>query len=175
MGAGKSIALVGAIIAVVTLILSFIVPQYFGWYRIEGTTLGVTAGVYFTGLGTLAVVPAIIPFAGLDYLQLIGGIVLIVGVVVCIIGAAKEMKAAGIVGGILILVSPLMLIIDLLVSAGDFAAIIMSLGGPPGASVFWGSFLISGPPDVLLSWGLWIGFFISLGGGVLGVIGGATL
>ena len=85
------------------------------------------------------------------------------------------MKAAGIVGGILILVSPLMLIIDLLVSAGDFAAIIMSLGGPPGASVFWGSFLISGPPDVLLSWGLWIGFFISLGGGVLGVIGGATL
>ncbi|MFX1303882.1 MAG: hypothetical protein ACFFBV_01820 [Promethearchaeota archaeon] len=174
MGAGKSITLVGAIIAVVTLLLSFIVPQYFGWYRIEGTVLGITGGVYFTGLGTLASVPAGGP-TGFDYLQLIGGIALIVGVVACIIGAVKEMKAAGIVGGILILVSPLILIIDLAISASGFAALIMSLGGPPGASVFWGSFLIVGPPDVLLSWGIWIGTFLSLGGGVLGIIGGATL
>lgn len=174
MGAGKSICIVGAIIAAVTLILSFIVPQYFGWYRIEGTSLGVTMGFYFTGLGTLAVVPAI-PYFALDYLQLIGGIALIIGIILCIVAAVKEMKTAGIVGGILILVSPLMLIIDLAVSASGFATLIASMGGPAGASVFWGSFLVVGPPDVLLSWGLWIGSFLSLGGGVLGLIGGATL
>ena len=175
MGTGKALALIGAVLALATLALSFVVPNFFGWYRIEMSAIGITAGIYYTGLGTIVVVPAIIPMTGMDIFGVIGGILLIVGSIACIIGGVKESKAAGIIGGVLIILSPLILIINLLVGAGDFAAMIQSLGGPAGASVLWGSITITGPPDVLMSWGLWIGSFLSLGAGVLGLIGGASV
>jgi len=175
MGAGKVLALIGAILALATLGLSFVIPAFFGWYRIEMSALGTTIGVYFTGVGTLAVVGAPGTIEGFALFELIGGILLIVGAIVCIVGAVKESKAAGIVGGILILLSPLLLLMDLLLGIGDFAALIQLMGGPAGANPLWGSFTITGPPDIIMSWGLWIGSFLALGAGVLGIIGGATL
>ncbi|MBY8984268.1 MAG: hypothetical protein KGD65_04305 [Candidatus Lokiarchaeota archaeon] len=175
MGAGKVLALIGAIIALVSVALSFIAPAFFGWYRIEVSSLGITVGVYITGIGSIVTVPAILPVEGMAIFELIGGIVLIIGAIVCIVGAVKESKAAGIVGGILILVGPLLLILDLLLGLGDFAALIALLGGPTGTSAFWGSITIVGPPDVVMSWGIWIGAFLALGGGVLGLIGGAAV
>lgn len=175
MGSGKALALIGAVLALITLALSFVVPNFFGWYRVEASLLGMTIGIYITGLGTLAAVPAIVPVAGMEIFVLIGGILLIVGAIACIIGGIKESKAAGIVGGVLILLSPLILIIDLLAGLGEFAAMIQLLGGPAGASAIWGSITITGPPDVLLSWGIWIGSFLALGAGVLGLIGGASV
>ena len=174
MGSGKTLALVGAVLALATLALSFIVPNIFGWYRIEASGMGMTAGIYFTGLGTLATVPAgMMPGGGFAIFELIGGICLIIGSIACIIAGVKESKAAGIIGGVLILLSPLILIIELLVGAGDFALLIQTLTGPAGASVFWGSYLIA--PGVTLSWGIWIGTFLSLGAGVLGLAGGASV
>ena len=172
LGAGKALALIGAVVALITLALSFVVPNFFGWYRVEASMLGMTAGVYFTGLGTLVSVPA--GFTGeMDIFVLIGGILLIVGAIACIIGGVKESKAAGIIGGFLILLSPLILIINLLIGTGEFAAMIQLLGGPAGASVLWGSITIPGP--MTLTWGIWIGSFLSLGAGVLGLIGGASV
>ena len=173
MGSGKTLALIGAVLALITLALSFVVPNFFGWYRVEVSSMGMTVGIYITGLGTIAIVPAIIPIAGIDIFVLIGGILLIVGAIACIIGGVKESKAAGIIGGVLILLSPLILIIDLLIGLGEFAAMIQLLGGPAGASVLWGSITIPGP--MTLTWGIWIGSFLSLGAGVLGLIGGATV
>lgn len=172
MGAGKALALIGAVVALITLALSFVVPNFFGWYRVEASMLGMTAGVYFTGLGTLVSVPAGFT-GGMEIFVLIGGILLIVGAIACIIGGVKESKAAGIIGGFLILLSPLILIINLLIGTGEFAAMIQLLGGPAGASVLWGSITIPGP--MTLTWGIWIGSFLSLGAGVLGLIGGATV
>ena len=175
MGAGKVLALIGAIVALVSVALSFVAPAIFGWYRIELSSLGITIGVYITGIGSIVSVPAVLPIAGMAIFELIGGVLLIIGAIVCIIGAIKESKAAGIVGGILILLSPLVLILDLLLGFSDFAAMITLLGGPAGSSAFWGSFTIVGPPDVLMSWGIWIGAFLALASGVLGLIGGASV
>ncbi len=172
---GKVLALIGAIVALASVALSFIVPQFLGWYRIEMSTLGVTVGVYITGLGTIASIPAGAPVTGFATFELIGGILVIIGAILLIVGAVKESKGAGIAGGVLTLLGPLLLLIDLLLDFGDFAAMIQVLGGPAGASVFWGSFTIVGPPDVLMSWGIWIGSFVALAGGVLGIIGGALV
>jgi len=175
MGAGKVLALIGAIVALVTLALSFVVPAFFGLYRIEFSALGTTIGVYITGIGTLVSVPSGLPVSGFAIFELIGGILLIIGAILCIVASVKESKAVGIVGGVLILLCPLLLIIDLLLGLGDFAAMIELLGGPAGASALWGTFTITGPPDVIMSWGIWIGSFVTLAGGVIGIIGGATL
>lgn len=173
MGAGKVLALIGAIVGLVSVALSFVLPAFFGWFRIEGAVGGITViGFYITGLGTFAVT-GFPGFPGIAIFELIGGIVLIIGAIVCIIGAVKESKVAGIVGGILILVAPILLLLDLLIGMSGFSILIETLGGPPGASVLWGSFVPA--PGVLLSWGIWIGTFVALGGGVLGLIGGATL
>lgn len=172
MGAGKIIAIVGAIIGVISVVLSLIVPQFFGWYRLEISGFGMTVGIYFTGLGTLASIPPGGP-TGMDTMILIGGIMLLAGAVLCIIGAFKEMKALGIVGGILILLGPMLLLLELLIGMGEFATLISLLGGPVGANVIWGSSVLG--PGVVISWGIWIGFFLSLGAGVLGIIGGASL
>ena len=175
MGAGKVLALIGAIIALVSVALSFIAPAIFGWYRIEISSLGITAGVYITGIGSLVVVPATLPVQGLAIFELIGGVLLIIGAIICIIGALKESKVAGIIGGVMILLGPIILILDLLLSFGGFTELIELLGGPAGTNAFWGSITIVGPPDVLISWGIWIGSFLALAGGVLGLIGGASV
>jgi hypothetical protein len=174
MGAGKVVTLIGAIVGLASIALSFVLPAFFGWYRIEGSYGGtVVIGAYFTGLGTLATTGGMPPIGGIAIFQLIGGAVLIVGAILCIVGASKEKKALGIVGGILILAGPMFLIMDLLVlSSADFAAMILGLGGPPGASPLWGSFVPA--PGALLSWGIWIGTFIAFAGGALGLIGGIT-
>ncbi len=175
MKAGKILAIIGAIVAIVSVGLSFVLPTIFGWYRIELSAIGISVGIYFTGIGSVATTGGIGGISGFATLELIGGILLIIGAIICIVGVIKESKAAGIVGGVLILLAPLILIIDLLTGLGDFADLIQTLGGPSNASVFWGSFTITGPPDVLMSWGIWIGSFLALGGGALGIIGGAIV
>jgi len=175
LGAGKGIAIVGAVIGLMSVLLSFIAPQIFSWYRIEISSMGITGKIYITGIGTVVSVPAGAPIGGFAIFELIGGILLIIGAIVCIIGAVKELKAAGIVGGILILLGPLLLIMDLLLGLGEFTEVLAFLGGPADVNALWGSITIVGPPDFLVSWGIWIGSFLALAGGVLGLIGGASV
>jgi len=84
-----------------------------------------------------------------------------------IIGAAKEIKVMGIIGGVLTLIGPILLFSNLLIGIYDFQGL---LGDP---NVFWGFREVG--PGVWLSWGVWIGFFMALVGGVLGLVGGATV
>jgi hypothetical protein len=175
MGAGKVISIIAAALAIIVIALSFVVPNFFGLYRIEFTTMGYTIGVYITGIGTFASTGGLPPIGDIAIFELIGGILVIVGAVLCIVAAIKEMKVVGIIGGVLILLGPLILIIDMLAGMSDFATLIALLGGPTGANPLWGSFTITGPPDVLMAWGIWIGTFLTLGAGVLGIVGGATL
>ena len=107
------------------------------------------------------------PLTDIIFLTLIGAMALIGGAIILIIGAAKEIKAMGIIGGVLTLIAPILLLINLFVGIYDFQAIV----GEP--NVFWG--LIEVGPGVFFSWGVWIGFFMALVGGVLGLVGGATV
>lgn len=91
-----------------------------------------------------------------------------VGSVLLIIGAIIESKAAGLIGGIVLLLGPMVLVLDLLIGIGNYSVML-----PPGQGAFWGTIEIL--PGTFLSWGVWIGFFMAVGAGVLGIIGGATI
>jgi len=171
MGIGKILTLVGAFAGILSIILSFILPQYFSWFRIE---LEGVSGVYITGLGTITSIPP--GASGYGIINVVGGIGSILGAIICIYGGVKKMRVNAIVGSLLLLIGPLTFIMDtLVISAADFIAIIQGLGGPSNVNPLWGSFIISGPPDILLSWGLWIGFFTTLASGGTALIGGILM
>jgi len=176
---GKTIVIVGAVVGLLSIFLSFILPQYFGWYRIEGSVGGsVVIGLYITGLGTITTIGPPGGPSGIVILELIGGIIFMVGAILCIIGVLlpmfyKEIKALNNVGGILMLVAPLFLIIDVqIISGPEFRDFISTLAGSPTAvSMFWGSIRVG--PDAVINWGIWIGSFTAFGAGVLGLVGGS--
>ena len=171
MGSGKIVALVAAIIGILSVTLGFVLPEWMGWYRVIATTGGLSAGYAINGFGMLVAVgpvPPPPPEYALFFMPLIGGIMVAAGSVLLIIGALKESRAAGIIGGVVVLLGPMLLVLDLLIGIGDYSMLV-----PPGQSLFFGSIEIM--PGVFYNWGLWIGSFLALGGGVLGLIGGATV
>ena len=167
MGAGKVIAIIGASISLASLFLSLILPEWFGWYRASITDGITTVGLYLTGFGNFISTGLFPPLTDIIYLTLIGAFVIIVGAIILIIGAAKEIKAMGIIGGVLTLIGPILLLSSLVVGIYDWQGLI----GQP--NVFWG--LEEALPGLWLLWGVWIGFFMALVGGVLGLVGGATV
>ena len=166
MGAGKVIAIIGACISLASLLLGFFLPELFSWYRFSLTDGVTTGGFFLTGFGNFISIN-VPPLTDIIYLTLIGAFVIIVGAIILIIGAAKEIKAMGIIGGVLTLIGPILLLTSLVVGIYDWQGLV----GQP--NIFWGfeEFF----PGLWLSWGVWIGFFMALVGGVLGLVGGAIV
>jgi len=173
MKAGSILAIIGAIVGLISILLSFLVPQYFGWYRIEVSSGGsILGGIYITGFGTIVTVPPGGPIQ-IATLVLIGGILLIIGAILCIIGVVIKRKTPISVGGILMIVTPLLLTLDVQIISGDFFLSVLNLlGGPTSASMIWGSYVVG--PGILLSWGIWIGSFMAFGAGIIGLLGASS-
>lgn len=176
MGAGKILAIIGAILGLVSVALSLVLPELLGWYRVEVSAMGTTVGMYITGIGTAEMGAGLGGIQGIAIFELIGGILVILGALLCIIGGAKGSKGAGIIGGIMMILGPLMLVLDLVIGMGDFTELLELGFGLTDVTPFFGSedILFMGVP-MSLSWGLWIGFFMAIAGGVLGLIGGAAI
>ncbi|MFX1496303.1 MAG: hypothetical protein ACFFBH_02135 [Promethearchaeota archaeon] len=171
MKAGKLLTIIAASIAVVSILLGLIAPQYFGWYRIEGYTGdSLVVGLYTTGFGTIVTMPpGYVPFQIMN-LTLVSGIVLIIGAILCINGALVEKRTLINIGGILIIITPLLSLIDVQLVSGNFYINVLDiLGGPEFGTLIWGSYTI-GPGSVLI-WGIWIGAFIAFGAGILALVG----
>ena len=166
MGAGRILAIIGAIVGILSVVLYHLLPELFCYWRLDG---GAAASIFMGGFGfangTLLGIPFGPEYAEDIYLLLVG-ILIIGGSALLIIGALVENKALGVIGGIVCLAGPILLIIDLLVGLGIFE----DIGGllASGETLLFGS-----QPGV--NWGLWIGTFMAIGGGVVGLIGGATL
>ena len=107
MKVGKIIAIIGAVIGLASIILSFIVPELFSWYRYEVSGMGTSGGWYLTGFGT-----------------------------VTDIGNTSTME------------------ISILVNLLELSKIILIYR---------------------YNWGLWIGFFLGISAGVIGLIGGLAI
>lgn len=167
MGAGKVIGIIGASISLASLLLSIILPEWFSWYRYSATDGLTTIGFFLTGFGNFITIGGIPPLMDIIFLTLIGALILIAGAIVLIIGAAKGIKVMGIIGGISILIGPILLLLNLSIGFYDFQGLV----GKP--NVFFGFEYIGF--GILEAWGLWIGFFMALVGGVLGLIGGALV
>ena len=171
--ASKVIALIGAILGVLSVVLSFVLPEWFGWYRYVAISTGPGPSWFLTGFGTGILAPPPVPDTGIAIWVLIGGIVLIIGAFLLTIGAFKESKTLGVIGGLLMLVGPLLLIVEVLIGTGDFIEFVGLFNGESGFALLWGSRTPN--PLVTIFWGVWIGFFLAIAGGFLGLIGGATV
>ena len=164
MGAGKIIAIIGAIVGILSVLLGLLLPELFSWYRLD-VPMG---GLYLTGFGTNIADPSPSPVDEIAMLVLIGGILVIAGAVACVIGAFAEKKILGILGGLLMIVGPLLLLVDIMMGMSEFMEFMESFTGDSGVDLLFGGV---GPAD----WGIWIGFGMGIGGGVVGLIGGATV
>ena len=178
MGKGKIIAIVGAVIGALSVVLSLVLPELFGWYRSHVSVVGLEAGYYLHGFGIFDTSNSLLlPMPpGVDemvLLVMIGGILMIAGAVVCALGAFVEKKFLGLLGGLLMIVGPLLLLVDIMTGMSEFIEFLELFNGESGVGLLFGS--TSPAPGVTFSWGLWIGFFLAIGGGIVGLIGGATI
>ena len=179
MGSGKIVAMIGAVIGALSVVLSLVLPEFFGWYRAHIAGGGLEAGYYLHGFGIFdSSNSALLPMPpGVDemvLLAMIGGILMIAGAVVCGLGAFVENKIFGILGGLLMIVGPLLLLVDIMTGMSEFMEFMEAFsGGESGVGLLFDSY--SPAPGVTLSWGIWIGYFMAMGGGVIGLIGGALV
>ncbi len=95
------------------------------------------------------------------------GFLIIGGGVITFIGGVAGSKVVGILGGIILLAGPTLLLIELILKLGAFENI--GTTWLPGENLLFGSY------PGLAEWGIGIGSFLAIGGGVLGIIGGATV
>ncbi len=172
MGKGRVVAIIGAAIGIASVLLGFAMPALFSWYHYEISGGGTTIGLYLTAFGGF-IEDGVTGPDEIVMLVLIGGILVLAGAALCIVGAITEMKPLGIIGGIAMILGPLFLIFDLIGQMSDFAEGLDLLATAYDTNIFFGSF--SPGPGVTVLFSIWIGFFMAIGGGVVGLIGGATV
>ena len=172
MGFGKVLAIIGAIIGLASIILSFIMPELFSWYRYEVYGWGSEGDYYLTGIGTVIDIGNTVP-KDLSILGVIGGILIILGSILCIVATVKESKSMGAIGGLLMLLAPLLLVVDFLTGMSELAGNIAdNMDLFITRDWYWEDFWAL---TYHYTWGIWVGFFIAIAGGVLGLIGGLAL
>ncbi len=163
MGAGKFIAIIGGILGILSVALFYVLPEIFSFWRLE-TPLG---DFFLGGFGFRAGT-GIDPEYTEDILLLIIFTLVVAGGAIAIIGGLIESKGVGILGGVIMLAGPIFLLIALFIEFGDFEDLAIAI------SFFGGEGLIMGSAGGA-EWGIWISTYLAIGGGVVGVIGGATL
>jgi len=173
MKVGKIIAIIGAVIGLASIILSFIVPELFSWYRYEVSGMGTSGGWYLTGFGTVTDIGNTSTME-ISILGVIGGCLVILGSILCIVATVKESKGMGVLGGASMLIAPILLVIDFIVGMSELAGVIQDNLDLFATRVwYW-----EDPFFALLyryNWGLWIGFFLGISAGVIGLIGGLAI
>ncbi|MFX1410530.1 MAG: hypothetical protein ACFFA6_09270 [Promethearchaeota archaeon] len=170
---GKVLAIIAAFVGILTVLLSLAIPTLFSWYSFTISGGGYSAGLYLTPFGTFIVDDYGSPDE-IVRLVLIGGIMVLAGAGLCIAGGVKEMKVLGIIGGILLILGPTMLLIDLRFQVSEFAQGMHDIVEAEDLShALWGIFYPS--PGVTVDFGITFGYFITYIGGVLGLIGGLTV
>lgn len=162
METGRVLAIVGAAVGVFSVFLSLIIPTLFSWYHIDETSGG--EGLYLTAFGFLIEEGLSVPADEVVILVLIGGILVLAGAGLCIVGIIREMKPLGIIGGIVMIIGPTMLIFDLMGQVSEFAQYMENYASSLDKNFFFGS-------NSSFTWGLWVGYFLAYGGGILGLIG----
>jgi hypothetical protein len=167
MGAGKIIAIIGGIVGILSIALYHVLPEFFCLWRLEaGAALKVWIGGFgFTAGETGGV--GVDPEYAEEILLLIIAILIVAGGALAIIGGLTESKLFGILGGVAMLAGSIGFIVGALIEYGTFEDLALAIGLFGGEGLLFGS---AGGAD----WGIWIGLYMAIAGGVLGLIGGAT-
>lgn len=162
MGAGRIIAIIAGVLGIISVALFRVFPEIFSFWKLSGGG----AGLYLGGFGTWSDAGDF-SYAE-DTLLTIILVIIVVGGVFGILGGIIENKAIGLIGGILMLLGPILLIVALFIEFGDFKDLADFIEFGTG-----NRFLLFGS-GAGVTWGLWISTFLALGAGILGIIGGAT-
>ena len=166
MGAGRIIAIIGGVLGILSIVLFHVLPEFFCFWRLDaGAVIKIWEGGFGFVAGETGGTP-IDPDYSEEIIWLIVGILVVAGGALSILGGLVENKLIGALGGLVMLAGPIIYIIFAALVIGPFEDLAALLGSVD-------SLLFGSQPGV--SWGLWIGSFLAIGGGVLGIIGGATL
>lgn len=167
MGAGKVLAIIGGVLGVLSVVLYYINTELLSFWRLDaGATLKFFLGGFGTLSGELATIPFPAEYSG-DWILTIVSVLIIGGSVLTFIAGITENKTVGILGGIIFLAGPILLLIEIITQIGIFES--MAAVWLPGENLLFGSY------PGLADWGIGIGFYLAIGGGILGIIGGATV
>ncbi|MFX1314778.1 MAG: hypothetical protein ACFE9T_02870 [Promethearchaeota archaeon] len=173
---GKVLAIIGAAVGILSVLLSLVLPELFSWYHFTVRGGGYSSGLFLNAFGDYTAEnwgPLPQPPEEIAIMVLIGAILVLVGAALCIICAFTEKKPLGIIGGVLMIIGPLLLIADLMAVISEFAEYMDTWAGAYDESIL---FTVFDPvPGVTIIWGLWIGFGMAIGGGAVGLIGGALV
>ncbi|KKN16107.1 hypothetical protein LCGC14_0979180 [marine sediment metagenome] len=168
MGAGKVFAIIGGILGALSVLLYYAAPEIFCLWRLNAPL--VPLKLYFGGFGAnsgeLGAIPFPPEYSG-DIILMIVGVLIISGSVLAFIAGIAESKKIGILGGIILLAGPILLLVEIIANLGIFGTIAATW--LPGESLLFGSIFGAG------DWGIYIGSYLAIGGGLLGLIGGATI
>lgn len=139
-------------------------PEIFCFWRFDG---GFSGSFFLGGFGShygFTIGGEFGPESADDTTLLFLGILVIAGSALALMGGFFENKSLTILGGLLMILGPILLVIALFLELGyfeDMAAMLV------GYNLFFGS--VAG-----VDWGLDVSFFLAIGGGILGIIAGAT-
>jgi len=165
MGAGKIIALISSILGILSVALFYVMPEIFFFWRFD---YGAAGSFFLGGFGShlcVTIGGEFGPESAEDTTLLFLGILVIAGSALALMGGFFENKSLTILGGLLMILGPILLVNALFLELGYFEDMATLI--PPDDNIFFGS--VSGA-----DWGLDVSFFLAIGGGVLGIIGGAT-
>ena len=169
MAYARQIAVIGAFIGILSVLLGLLSPELFSWYSLSLPSID--GGFYLTGFGNSVFINYPSQTDEIAGLVFAGGILVIVGAVECLTSALLKNKVVGIFGGLLMIVGPLLLVADIMMGMSEFMQWMeFYTSGKSGAELLFG-----GIPEYDINYGLWIGFFMAIGSGVLGLIGGALV
>ena len=167
MGAGKILAIIGGVLGVLSVVLFYIAPDLLNLWRLDAP---LTVRVYIGGFGAWSgewlAIPFPIEYSG-DIILMIIGVLIIGGGVITSIAGVVESKVVGILGSVILLAGPTLLLIELIAKLGVFGDILIPLMGDVN--------LLAGNIPGVADWGLGIGSYLAIGGGILGIIGAATV
>ncbi|MFW9875513.1 MAG: hypothetical protein ACFFG0_20605 [Candidatus Thorarchaeota archaeon] len=120
MRSAKYFALIVAILGALTVLLSLFLPVLLGWYRIVIHDISGPDGYYLNGFGIIHTSdPWGLPIPpGIELLVFsgpIGGMLVLVGAVACVGGTFREKKNIAIIGGVLMVLGPFLIVLDMII------------------------------------------------------------
>ena len=133
MGAGRIIAIIGGILGILSIVLYHLLPEFFSLWKLDvGAILQVWIGGFgFVG-GTIGD-----PQYAEEIILLIISIVIVGGGALAIIGGLAGNKIIGILGGVVMLLGSIIFIVGAAIEFGFFGDLAAIL--PPGSSLLFGS------------------------------------
>jgi len=175
--AGKLLLLLAGLLAILAIALFYVMPDIFGLWGVTSVLAGVTIdSMTFGGFSSFQNVTLLGTQSSLamDLYLMAGAALVVIGAIIAILGALKESKGIGMLGGLLILAGPLLLIASLIMGLGVFGNYLSAYTnlGMTGTLIM-GSIDFAGVGT--LTYGLKIGAYMLIAAGVIGLIGGMTL